>query len=137
VTSTDPYTGAWTGTRSTAAIFAVDDRYQQARQITPSDRFSYDPAWSPNGDWIAYVSQADGNDELFVSRPDGSEQRRLTTNTWEWDKHPTWSPDGRQIAFWSNRDSGRRQLWIMNADGSDPRKLLNSAYNDWDPIWVK
>jgi TolB protein len=115
----------------------LDDRYKTQKQITTMDRFSYDPAWSPGGEWIAFVSTEGGNDEIFLIRPDGSDLRRLTTNTWEWDKHPTWSPDGSQIVFWSNRESGRRQLWIMNADGSNPRELLESPYNDWDPIWVK
>jgi TolB protein len=53
---------------------------------------------------------------------------RLTNNTWEWDKHPTWSPDGAQIAFYSNRDSGRRQIWIMNADGSNQRNLTSDEF---------
>ena len=62
---------------------------------------------------------------------------RLTFNDWEWDKHPTWSPDGAKIAFWSNRDTARRQIWVMNADGSGQRNLSNSDYNDWDPVWVR
>ena len=63
--------------------------------------------------------------------------KRLTINMWEWDKHPSWSPDGNQIVFWSNRDTGRRQLWIMNADGSNQRVMISSPYQDWDPIWLK
>jgi TolB protein len=104
--------------------------------LTTHDRFSYDPAWSPAGDQIAFVARGD-NDEIYLINADGSDLRRLTTNTWEWDKHPSWSPDGKQIVFWSNRDSGRRQFWVMNADGSNQRPLLASTYNDWDPIWVK
>ena len=68
---------------------------------------------------------------------DGSGLRRLTTNTWEWDKHPSWSGDGRQIVFYSNRDSGRRQIWIMDADGGSLRNISNNGYNDWDPVWIK
>ena len=83
------------------------------------------------------VSQETGNDEIFLIGLDGVNVQRLTNNTWEWDKHPSWSPDGSQIVFWSNRETGRRQLWIMNADGSKQRPLLDSPYNDWDPIWVK
>jgi hypothetical protein len=110
-------------------------------------RISYDPVWSPRGDLIAYVSQEEedvwndaygsGGDEIYVITPQGKEKRRLTENVWEWDKHPTFSPDGSQIVFWSNRVTGRRQLWIMNVDGSEQRILLESRYNDWDPVWIK
>jgi hypothetical protein len=97
----------------------------------------YDPVWSPKGDRIALVDTEAGNDEIYVINPDGNGLQRLTVNNWEWDKHPSWSPDGSQIVFWSNRETGRRQLWIMNADGSNQRRLLISAFNDWDPVWVK
>ena len=86
---------------------------------------------------IAFVSASPGNDEIYTIRPDGSELKRLTTNTWEWDKHPSWSPDGTQIVFWSNRDTQRKQIWVMNADGSNQRNLSSNQFNDWDPVWVK
>jgi hypothetical protein len=109
--------------------------------ITFSHRLSYDPAWSPRDDVIAYVSQEmgaeGGSDEIFRVNPQGSDKKRLTFNTWEWDKHPTFSPDGSQIVFWSNQTTGLRQLWIMNVDGTGRRILLESPYNDWDPVWIK
>jgi Tol biopolymer transport system component len=109
--------------------------------ITFSDRISYDPVWSPRADLIAYVSQElgpqGGGDDIFVVNPQGSDKQRLTYNTWEWDKHPTFSTDGSEIVFWSNQETGRKQLWIMNVDGSERRILLNSPYNDWDPVWIK
>jgi hypothetical protein len=130
------------------AIVAADDNrhlqiqvysleYGDTRSITNfTNATSYDPAWSPTGEWIAFVSTEAGNDEIYIARPDGSEIRRLTNNSWEWDKHPSWSPDGQQLVFWSNRESGRSQIWIMNWDGSNPRNLTNSLYNDWAPIWI-
>ncbi len=118
-------------------LYIRDSRYPGLRQLTSTTGWSYDAAWSPTGDLIVFVSQEPGNDEIHTIRPDGSDMRRLTANDWEWDKHPTWSPDGTRIVFWSNRETGRRQLWIMNADGGSQRRLLDSPYNDWDPIWVK
>jgi hypothetical protein len=101
----------------------------------------YLPAWSPDSVHIAYVSQEDGNDEIHVIDRRKEEavvpDARLTQNDWEWDKHPSYSPDGRQIVFWSNRESGRRQIWIMDADGSRQCNISNNPYNDWDPVWIK
>jgi len=106
------------------------------RQLT-GGHVDYEPAWSPDSEWVAYTSQADGNDEIHKIGLHGQGDHRLTSNTWEWDKHATWSPDSKQIAFWSNRGTGRRQIWVMNADGSGQRNLSNNGFNDWAPVWVK
>lgn len=50
--------------------------------------------------------------------------------------HPDWSPDGTQIAFESNRDEGDWDVWVIKADGSDPRNLTaNAQGNDGNPSW--
>jgi hypothetical protein len=107
------------------------------RRINAFYAMSYDPAWSPDGSRIAFVSEVDGNDEIYVIEPNSTRPLRLTANTWEWDKHPTWSPDGQQIAFWSNRVTARKQIWVMQEDGTDARNLSENTFNDWDPIWVR
>jgi hypothetical protein len=119
-------------------VYVRDAQFGDAlKQLTTSTGMNYDPVWSPTEDRIAMVSEEPGNAEIYTIGADGNEYRRLTVNNWEWDKHPSWSPDGKQIVFWSNRITGRRQLWVMNADGSNQRPLMDSPYNDWDPIWVK
>ena len=102
-----------------------------------SSGIEYDPVWAPNNEWIAFVSNVTGNDEIWKIRPDGTDVTQLTFNTWEWDKHPSWSPDSQRIAFYSNRITGRLQIWVMNADGSEPHNISRNEYNDWDPIWLK
>ena len=98
----------------------------------------YDPVWAPDTRYVAYVSQADGNDEIHLLDRKTGQDRRLTSNTWEWDKHPSFSPDGSQIVFWSNRQAEWKHIWIMGADGSSQRNLSGwEKSNDWDPVWVK
>jgi hypothetical protein len=111
--------------------------YNITRPLTSGGARNWDPAWSPRGDAITYVSDQSGDDDIYTISTDGTNVQRLTDNGWVWDKHPSWSPDGSQIVYWSNRSAGRKQLWIMNADGSNQRPLLISSSNDWDPIWVK
>lgn len=66
------------------------------------------------------------NTEIYVMRPDGTGQTRLTRDP-AYDAHPTWSPDGRKIAF--DRDF---DLWVMNADGSNQHKIADYGA---DPAW--
>lgn len=103
--------------------------------ITDFPGEEYDAAWSPTNQHIAFVSNTHDGDEIWTIRTDGTDIKRLTHNSWEWDKHPSWSPDGSQIIFWSNR-TGMRQIWIMNADGSGQR-ALTTEYENWDPIWIR
>lgn len=111
--------------------------YGTDTQLTTFADDSYDPTWSPTGEWIAFVGTNTGNDEIYRVSPDGQTVQQLTFNSFEWDKHPTWSPDGSQILFYSNRETGRRQLWIMNVDGSGQRNYSSDEYEDWDPVWTR
>jgi type II secretory pathway pseudopilin PulG len=82
---------------------------------------------------IAFISDRDGNDEIYVMNADGSGVTRLTNNP-AYDGWPAWSPDGRRIAFASNRD-GNPEIYVMNADGSGVTRLTNNPADDWAPSW--
>jgi len=87
---------------------------------------------------IAFVSERDGNQEIYVIQPDGSALERLTDNP-AVDADPTFSPDGRQIAFRSRRD-GTSDIFVMGADGSRPRNLIkdsadDNSYDETMPSW--
>ena len=83
------------------------------------------PVFSPDGARIAFVTNRDGNTEIYVMNRDGSNVRRLTNHP-AYESTPTWSPNGQQIAFTSDR-SGKAQVYIMNAaDGSNVRRLTVS-----------
>ena len=74
---------------------------------------------------IAFVSDRDGNFEIYLMNADGSSQTRLTNNP-ATDFQPAWSPDGKKIAFTS-----MAEVYVMNADGSSPTRLTYSS-PDWD-----
>lgn len=80
---------------------------------------------------LAFVSDRDGNAEIYAVGVDGTGLQRLTTNPGA-DETPMWSPDGDRIAFTSVSlgDSG---LWIMTNDGSDPAPLTAGHYPSWSP----
>ena len=77
-------------------------------------------SWSADGRLI-YVSTASGNHDLWIMKPDGSQQQQLTVDA-AMDVIPTATPDNRYIIFISNR-SGNFQIWRMNADGSNQIQL--------------
>ncbi len=91
------------------------------------------PVWAPNGKKIAFVSDRDGNREIYVMNADGNEQLNLTRNPAE-DWTPSWSPDGKRIAFASFRDDNW-EIYVMAANGSKQQRLTSNRSADYSPIW--
>ncbi len=91
------------------------------------------PQWSPDGTRLCFMSNRDGNPEIYVANRDGSNVRRITTHP-AGDVSCTWSPSGTQIAFVSDR-SGAPQLYIVGADGLGLTRLsVGESYVD-RPTW--
>jgi hypothetical protein len=82
---------------------------------------------------ILFVSERDGNTEIYGIAADGSGLTNLTRNP-DADFWPRWSPDGRRIAFVSTRD-GNSEIYVMNADGSRQTRLTFDPANDTKPSW--
>ena len=83
---------------------------------------------------IVFVSARDGDREIYIMNPDGSESENLTRNSAD-DLYPVWSPTGDQILFVSDRD-GVRDLYLMNADGSNVRKVFKNTAHREHPTWA-
>jgi hypothetical protein len=94
-----------------------------APRLLADDASAASPAGSPNGQSVAFMSQRDGNWEVYRVNLDGAGLTRLT-NSGANDGLPVWSPDGKSIAFVSNREGGWA-VWAMNADGSNQRSLFS------------
>lgn len=90
----------------------------------------FDPPLLP----IVFISNRDGNTEIYKMNPDGSEVRRLTYKVDVEDRDPRISPDGTRIAFTTNRD-GNFEIYVMNMDGSSPTRLTRNPGYDVNPSW--
>ncbi|MQG11849.1 MAG: hypothetical protein FI716_10145 [SAR202 cluster bacterium] len=102
-------------------------------RLTQHEEDDLAPAWSPDGDTIAFVTFRDGNGEIYIMESDGSRQLRLTTNEAD-DLDPVWSPNGKQIAFVSHL-YGPGEIFIMDDDGENQLRLTTNDAEDHSPDW--
>ncbi len=99
------------------------------------------PSWSPVDDRIAFWSGIENRyGQIWVIRANGTGSRQLTDDPNHRNSDdPSWSPDGKKILFSTGR-SGRNELWVMNSDGSEPRRLSDIDANpfpgraSWQPL---
>jgi Tol biopolymer transport system component len=99
-------------------------------------------SFSKDGQWIAFtrgggptaVKFAKNEADVWKMRSDGSELQNLTPNTPGFDGYPSFAGDGKQIVFRSGRN-GNLDLYLMNADGSNVRRLSNDGADDLFPVF--
>jgi TolB protein len=99
----------------------------------PDMGYVIDPAWSPNGQLIAFSwRRPSGNYDIYVMDIVSHQLVELTKDEGR-NERPSWAPDGRHLVFESTR-TGTRQIWSMLADGSQPRQLTFTGENE-SPNW--
>ena len=109
----------------------------EARRLTSHVGFEYQPKYSPDGRWIAFTGDYDGNTDVYVMPAGGGEPRRLTWHPLP-DRVIDWEPDGTSIRFQSTRASFVRresQLWTVPFDGGLPVRvgLPTGGLSSWSP----
>jgi TolB protein len=93
----------------------------------------WQPAWSPDGNRVAFSSHRDDNWEIYVVDADGSNLQRLTDHP-ENDFSPSWSPDGRQLVFASRRYADA-DLFSIEVETGELTQLTKGERNEFDPAW--
>lgn len=103
-----------------------------ARRISYGSGRYTTPVWSPTGEFIAFTKQQGGQFSIGVMRPDGSDERILTSSYL--DESPTWAPNGRVLMFSRETPGGAPRLWTVDVTG---RILKPAPYegSGSDPAW--
>jgi Tol biopolymer transport system component/DNA-binding winged helix-turn-helix (wHTH) protein len=115
---------------------AATDSQEPATRLISSTRYDYFPAYSPDGEKIAFVSQRSGSQEIWVSGRDGSNAKRLTFLEDMHTMDPSWSPDGQRIAFWSSA-GGNYDIYVVAAAGGNPDQLTRDTSEEIAPNWSR
>src|SRR6266404_4129221 len=124
-----------------ANIFTIPAEHGSIRTLTTnhSGVHELNPAWSPDGKWIAYLSDKTGEFELYTRPQMGGEETRITTDGGVYRYGPVWSPDSKKLLYWDKV----LQLWYVGLDDKKPVLVDKSEYGtlsdgSWSPdsLWI-
>ena len=117
-------------------IYTINTDGTDLTRLTNDPAVDEEPAWSPDGQRIAFVSSRSGiNNELYVMNADGSDVVRRTFSG-GFTQNPSWSPDGTKIVY-STLSNGSANLWVVSPNAGGPGPTLLFAAPGWDaqPSW--
>jgi TolB protein len=114
-------------------IYVMDYDGAGQRKVTSHHSTSMSPAWSPNGESLAYTSFFNGPPGIYVAEV-GSGRKRPAVTTGSFNISPSFAPDGRRLAFARSLD-GNVEVFTADADGGNARRLTNSSGIDTNPAW--
>lgn len=113
------------------------DGTSKPTQLTNAPGADFDPAWSPDGERIAFASMRDGQKQIYTLDASSLAVTRLTNTVSGIETgQPAWSPDGSMIAYMVER-LGTYQIWVMDSKGEKNEQIVRSGLTIWDfsPIW--
>ncbi|MBD3170076.1 MAG: protease, partial [candidate division Zixibacteria bacterium] len=120
---------------SRGELFTVPAKEGNTRNLTgTSGANEREPAWSPDGRWIAYISDESGEEELYAVSHNGEEQLRLTTDGYCHRYRPFWSPNSKNMAF-ADKTGKLFLLEVKSKDVKmiDQSKMGGLRYCSWSP----
>ncbi len=121
-------------------IFTVPVKHGSARNLTQTPGIhEQNPVWSPDGKWVAYLSDRSGEWEIYLRPQMGGEEVRVTMDGNCYRYGPAWSPDSKKLLYWDKK----LQLWYVDTDEKKPVLIDTEDYQqfaggDWSPDsrWV-
>ena len=123
-------------------IYVTDSNGKNVKRLT-NGAFDRHPAWSPDGQTIAYngpeneewIEEEEVHSKIFLISPDGTNRRKLAGDIPSSDSEPAWSPDSQRIAFVSWREDWTGDIGVMDADGTNQKRLTHTIDNERHPTW--
>ena len=117
------------GAQPTFEIVTLDLETWESQRFDAGGNSSY-PLASPDGRWIAFQSNRDGDFEIYIANRHGGQLRQLTRNS-VWDRLPAWSPDGNWIVYSSDvRGDETFDLYRIRPDGTAPQPLYSDGWRN-------
>ena len=114
--------------------FLKDIKGKQLKQMCRTREAESGPAWSPDGKWVLFSMSQGGRTDIYrITSAGGGTPERLTNGPGI-NIGGSYSPDGSRIVFESDR-SGGQQLYVMNADGSNQRRISHGGGRYATPEW--
>ena len=108
----------------------------EPERLIASTRSDHQPDYSPRGDAVAFASTRSGSEEIWISNPDGTGPRQLTSMGGPLTEIPRWSPDGSMIAFDSRRE-GFSDVHLVSSQGGAPLRLTDHSGYSFEPRWSR
>jgi Tol biopolymer transport system component len=133
---TTPRIAMTSNRNGTGGIQLYDPSSGQITRLSPANAYDQDPAISPDGTRIAFVSTTSGGKVLMTMAVDGSDRKVCGTNLLLTPSSVQWSPDSRRIGFTGESSSGARDVWIIDATGDSLRNLTSDGVSTalaWSP----
>jgi TolB protein len=121
-------------TKKTKEIYIADYDGFGPRRLTVNRSLNILPSWSPEGKSLGYVSYKSGLPELLIAWIYEGRSSTFSPSAGSNIMSLAFSPDGKRVAYSSNK-SGNADIWVANADGTEPRRITNSPAIDTAPSW--
>ncbi|HXM94505.1 MAG TPA: amidohydrolase family protein [Candidatus Dormibacteraeota bacterium] len=108
-------------------LYTIPIEGGQAKLISGGMAFDSQPKFSPDGQWIAFISDREGSENLWIIHPDGTAVKQVTKNTADDFTSPSWAPDGKYIfASKAPFGIGAHEIWMYHVEGGTGVQITKS-----------
>jgi len=115
-------------------VIAPLGKLKDSIRISNGSAYNGRPKWTASGDKLAYVSDRDGSNEIYLYDRASGQTSRLTQNDGR-EKYLSWNPDGSKLAFTMSTGSSLNDIYIYNLNNSQITQLTDSSVNEAEISW--